>query len=117
MKILHRDDVRTELKKGTDLPGYVCIEVTIGSMRYIDRYKDPFGSNPVFVRLDNIWQKIISIFDYETSGKQILELGCGANGQHVESDFYHHKYQPWLLHSAEEVHLVHHRRHPLSRDN
>jgi hypothetical protein len=96
MKIIHRDDIEVDLNTGHDSTWYVCREVTKGSMNYIEQYKNSYGLNPVFIRLDRIWQKIITIFDYETSGKQILELGCGANGKHVESDYFHHKYQPWL---------------------
>ena len=105
MKIIHRDNIEVDLNTSHDLTWYVCREVTKGSMNYVNQYENSYGLNPVFIRLDRIWQKIITIFDYETSGKQILELGCGANGQHIESDYFSHKYQPWLgrfLHATKD---------------
>ncbi len=99
MQIIHRDDIEIwVIDNKYESTWYVDREVSKGSMQYIDRYDSPSGSglNPVYIRLDNMWQRILRILDYETSGKRILDLGCGAEKGNIESRHFEYTYKPWL---------------------
>lgn len=66
-------------------------------MQYIDVYEFPStGINPVFVKLDRTWQRVLKLLEYETSGKKILDLGCGAREGNTESKYFEYLYRPWL---------------------
>lgn len=99
MKIIHRDDIKTWVinSDSHESVWYVSRETTEGSMQYIDAYESSMtGINPVFVKLDRTWQRVLKLLEYETSGKKILDLGCGARGGNTESNYFEYQYQPWL---------------------
>ncbi len=99
MKIIHRDDIESGVwDSNYESTWYVHKEIKEGSMQYIKTYPSysGWGSNEVYRRLDRMWLRILKILDHDTSGKKILELGCGAKNGNIESKYFKHRYQPWL---------------------
>ncbi len=98
MKILHRDDIKTWVinSNSHESVWYVDREISKGSMQYVKTYDTPRGLNPVFSKLDRTWQRVLKLLEYETSGKKILDLGCGASGGNTESKYFEYLYRPWL---------------------
>lgn len=53
------------------------------------------------------WQIILNALNYETERKNLLDLGCGAENETMESVKYRGEYEPWLgrfVYSAEKNH-------------
>jgi hypothetical protein len=100
MKIVNRDDLKKYDCIYSDTPDsvwYVSHEVSEGGLKGIRKFDSPTsGLNRVFNSLDSKWRMILEALDYDTSGKRILELGCGAESGNAESLEYGADYFPWL---------------------
>ncbi len=97
MRIIHTDDIEIWAldSKQHESIWYVAWKVRKKLRKY--KFKHPHSDlNYAFDILDNFWQKILKILDYETSGKRILDLWCGAKKGNVESKYFKQRYQPWL---------------------
>lgn len=64
MRIINIEDIKTGvLNTKHESTFYVDKEVNEGSMRCIWEYDFDTGINPVYIRLDRMWQRILTIFD------------------------------------------------------
>ncbi|MDH3352889.1 MAG: class I SAM-dependent methyltransferase [Nanoarchaeota archaeon] len=99
MKIINGRDIENYGFTPHDSPEsawYVNREVNMGGLRKISKFDNRHGLNRVFSNLDSRWKMILETLNYNTQGKKILELGCGAESGNIESARYDGVFFPWL---------------------
>jgi hypothetical protein len=83
---------RTRTDKERELTKILENEIRNGSLKRIKK----LGAYEIFLGLNSQWLKTLNALNYETQGKRILDLGCGANGGNEESEKYNYLYEPWF---------------------
>ncbi len=94
MKIIHQDEVEGVLE-GISKSNKILEEVIDGNhcFRSLQKVSE---LNVIRARVQKDWRQLFASLEYEPYGKRILDLGCGAVGNTIESQRYEDFFEPWL---------------------